>query len=173
MFSQLSSSSTASSLNKIINDLIHLSVKYYSNTRDHFSNSYSSKNQSSLRLPPPLLWPCLIVCCRDSEEEKVARCCQLPWLCRIIKLSCPNWCNLRHAQAPDRPDNSFYWRRNLFHARILQKCPQECKIRLYHLIGCYQWPFPSAWCFNRTVLTSRPRMWWYIFQSTDDKNWWR
>ena len=123
--------------------------------------------------PPPFLWPCLIVCCRDSEEEKVARCCQLPWLCRIIKLSCPNWCNLRHAQAPDRPDNSFYWRRNLFHARILQKCPQECKIRLYHLIGCYQWPFPSAWCFNRTVLTSRPRMWWYIFQSTDDKNWWR
>ena len=123
--------------------------------------------------PHPFLWPCLIVCCRDSEEEKIARCCQLPWLCRIFERSCPNWCNLRHAQAPDRPDNSFYWRRNLFHARILQKCPQECKIRLYHLIGCYQWPFPSAWCFNRTVLTSRPRLRWYIFQSTDDKKWWR
>ena len=119
------------------------------------------------------LWSCLIDCCRDSEEEKIAKCCQLPWLCRIFERSCPNWCNLRHTQAPDRPDNSFYWRRNLFHARILQKCPQECKIRLYHLIGCYQWPFPSAWCFNRTVLTSRPRLRWYIFQSTDDKKWWR
>ena len=45
--------------------------------------------------------------------------------------------------------------------RIVQKCRQECKLKLYQPIRCYQGPFQSVWCFNRMVSTTGLRGGWY------------